>query len=210
MKRIITGMLLLLLCLALSACETHAPFEDVPDPIATITMEDGRVMRFKLDVQAAPNTVANFVELAQQHYYDGCEFIRIIPGALIQTGAKGNDLRDRADYTIQGEFPANRIENPLTHSRGAIVMCRTEDDYDSASTQFFILQGNFPEYDGRYAPFGMALDEETLETIDYIADVVTDVSYKPVSRIDKIRSVTVDTKDYVYTAAKIEDSKKDK
>jgi len=196
-------LLILALCLALSGCAAQNPLEGIPNPTATIRLSDGRSMRFELFLQDAPNTVANFVYLAQRGYYDGLEFFRVVPGVLAQSGDRRNDGTGHAEHTIQGEFAANGIENEVKHIRGTISMCRHSDDMDSASSQFFILGGSFPEYDGNYAAFGRATDAESLIVVDAITNTAVDSSYAPVGNMPRITGVEIETYGYRYTPAKI-------
>ena len=200
MKKAAIILLLLALIVVLSGCGEEDPFPGVKNPIATITLSNGDTMRFELFVQEAPNTVANFVELAQSGFYNGLIFHRVMPGALIQTGCKNGDGTGMAGHVIQGEFAANGIENNISHTRGVISMSR-QTDYDTASSQFFIMQGDYPEYDGQYAAFGRAMDEATLAAIDKVASVAVDVYYKPIGSMTKITSITIDTHGKGYTAA---------
>lgn len=197
------ALLLALACL-LGGCggEEH-PFAGVPNPVATIELTDGRSMRFELFLADAPNTVANFVELANSGFYDGLKFFRILPGALIQSGDPRNSGTGNAGYTIQGEFSANGIENGVAHTRGTISMCR-QSGYDTASSQFFIMQGNYPEYNGQYAAFGRAMDAQSLQVIDEIASAPVDSDFHPVGAAPKIASVRVETQGYRYESAKLE------
>lgn len=195
--------LMLLLAGALSGCAGDAPFQDIPNPVATIELSNGGEMRFELFVQDAPNTVANFVELANSGFYDGLRFFRIVPGVLVQTGDPNNSGTGNAGYTIQGEFSENGIENGVAHTRGTISMAR-QSGLDTASCQFFIMQGNYPEYNGHYAAFGRATDAQSLEALDSIASSVVDSDYHPVGNAPSIVRVRVDTQGYKYEAAKIE------
>lgn len=198
MKRAVLILIAVALLLALSACKTEDPLAGAPNPIATITMDDGSEMRFELYYSAAPNTVGNFIALANQGFYDGLEFFRVVPGVLIQSGDPNNDGTGGTDYTIRGEFADNGFgkDNP-SHMRGTISMARREGDVNSASSQFFIMQGNYPEYDGHYASFGRALDEDTLSAIDSIASQGVDARYVPLKR-RTIRYIRVNTHDYEY------------
>lgn len=198
MRRAFLMLIAAALLLALSACKTEDPLAAAPNPIATITMDDGSEMRFELYYSAAPNTVGNFIALANQGFYDGLEFFRVVPGVLIQSGDPNNDGTGGTDYTIRGEFADNGFgkDNP-SHMRGTISMARREGDVNSASSQFFIMQGNYPEYDGHYASFGRALDEETLSAIDSIALQAVDARYVPLKR-RTIRYIRVNTHDYEY------------
>ena len=199
MKRAAIILLLLALGLTLSGCGNKDPFPGVKNPIATITLSNDTTMRFELFVQEAPNTVANFIELAQSGFYNGLTFHRVMPGALIQTGCKNGDGTGMAGHVIQGEFAANGIENNISHTRGVISMSR-QTDYDTASSQFFIMQGDYTEYDGNYAAFGRAMDDQTLAAIDKVASVAVDSRYKPIGGMVKIESIHIETHKKGYTA----------
>ena len=197
------ALLLALACLLGGCGGEERPFAGVPNPVAAIELTDGRSMRFELFLADAPNTVANFVELANSGFYDGLKFFRILPGALIQSGDPRNSGTGNAGYTIQGEFSANGIENGVAHTRGTISMCR-QSGYDTASSQFFIMQGNYPEYNGQYAAFGRAMDAQSLQVIDEIASAPVDSDFHPVGAAPKISSVRVETQGYRYESAKLE------
>lgn len=197
MKRMLCAMLLLALCFGLCSCGKNDPYADMPNPIATITMNDGSVLRFELQYAAAPNTVCNFVQLANSGFYDGLKFFRVVPGVLIQSGDPNNDGTGDAGYTIAAELS----NDGLSHNRGVISMAR-KSDLNSASSQFFIMQGNYPEYDGSYVAFGTALDEETLTAIDAIATQPVDGYYCPL-REQVIQSVRVNTHGYELPEAKV-------
>lgn len=197
MKRILAAVIAAMMLFLLTGCKQENPYADVPNPVATITLEDGREMHFELYVQKAPNTVANFVSLSNSGYYDGMPFFRVLPGCLIQTGDARGDGTGTPGYSIAGEFAENGFAgNDISHVRGTISMARLEE-YDSAGSQFFIMQGSYPEYDGKYAAFGRYTDQETLNVLDSITNVHVDVHQHPleVVYIDKIR---VDTKGYDY------------
>ena len=202
MKKILCTLLALVMCLALTSCkEKTDPYEGVPLPVATITMEDGDVMRAELYVGEAPNTVGNFIELANSGFYDGMEFYRIIAGCLIQTGDPIGDGTGGPGYTIDGEFPDNGVENDVKHARGTLSMARLEDDKNSAGSQFFILQSGFTEYDGKYAAFGRLTDEASLKVLDGIAASAADGDYRPLVP-QKIKTIRVDTQGYVFPVVK--------
>ena len=200
MKRFLSLILLLALCLPLTGCrKKEDPYANAPNPIATITMTDGREMHFELHRTVAPNTVANFITLANSGFYDGLEFFRVIPGVLIQSGDPLNNGTGTADWLIRGEFSANGFQNDLSHNRGVLSMARQESSNNSASSQFFIMQGNYPEYDGRFAAFGTAMDEETLTNLDSIASQPVDGYYVPLKR-QTVSTVRVNTHGYEYEA----------
>jgi len=197
MKRLLMLIMILALIFSLAGCRKEEVIpEPDPDPIATITMRSGEQMRFVLKPQHAPNTVANFVTLANKGFYDGQEFFRVVPGVLIQGGDPNNDGTGDPGYAIVGEFAQNEIENNLSHMRGTISMAR-QKDYNSAGSQFFILQGSYPEYDGQYAAFGVIADEASLAVLDKIAAEPIDGNYLPLYR-QVISSIRVDTFDVEY------------
>lgn len=136
-----------------------------------IEMENGKKIRLELDPTAAPLTVANFVKLVREGFYDGLTFHRVIPGFMIQGGdPKGNGTGGAKDR-IKGEFRQNGVDNPLRHVRGVISMARAYDP-DSASSQFFIMHADAPHLDGSYAAFGHVA--EGMDAVDEIAAVPTD------------------------------------
>ena len=201
MKRLLTALLALILLLSLAGCgrEETDPYEGVPDPVATITLSDGSVMRAELYPRQAPNTVGNFIALANSGFYDGLEIFRVVTRAFIQTGDPLNNGTGGPGYAIRGEFAENGYEgNTLSHTRGVLSMCRTED-FDSAGSQFFIMQGSYPaDYDGKYAAFGKLMDDESLAVLDAVAGVVVDASYRPMV-LTKIDTIRVDTHGYTFS-----------
>jgi len=203
-------LVLCALTLLLTGCQPSDPYKDVPNPIATITMDDGSAMRFELMLNIAPNTVASFTNLANSGFYDGLEFFRVVPGVLVQSGCPYNNGTGHGEYAIKGEFSANGFDNPLSHNRGVISMSRLED-YNSASSQFFILQGNYPEYNGQFAAFGVAMDADTLSVLDSIASQPVDSYYVPLRR-QKIATIRVNTHgaELKYAYIPIEEKEKDK
>ena len=125
---------------------------------AQIEVEGYGTITVELDESAAPETVENFVALAREGFYDGLTFHRIIDGFMIQGGDPNGDGTGGSETAITGEFSDNGVENPLSHTRGAISMARSEGDYNSASSQFFIVQEDSTELDGSYAVFGYVTD----------------------------------------------------
>lgn len=123
------------------------------DYTAEIAVKDYGTITVELDGDAAPETVKNFVSLAESGFYDGLTFHRIIDGFMIQGGDPNGDGTGGFEETIPGEFSANGFDNSLSHTRGTISMARSQD-YDSASSQFFIMQEDTPSLDGQYAAFG--------------------------------------------------------
>ena len=146
------------------------------NPIVTITMEDGRVMRGELYPEKAPNTVNNFISLANKGFYDGLTFHRVIPGFMIQGGCPEGTGMGGPGYGIKGEFAANGVENPIRHTRGVISMARSQMP-NSAGSQFFIMHADAPHLDGSYAAFGHVV--EGMDVVDEIASVATDFRDKP-------------------------------
>ena len=183
----------------LRLAEPKVPVEETPNPVATITMSDGSRMRFTLYPDQAPNTVANFIKLSNRGFYDGQQFFRIVAGVFIQGGDPKNNGTGDPGYAIKGEFADNGFErNTISHMRGTISMSRPSG-YDTAGSQFFIMQGSYPEYDGRYAAFGSidAGDEQSLATLDAIASQPTDSTYLPLTR-QVISTIRVETFDVEY------------
>ena len=169
------------------------------DPVATITMEDGGVITVELYPDVAPNTVANFITLANQGFYDGLIFHRVIKGFMIQGGDPNGTGRGGPGYAIKGEFSANGFENNLSHTRGVISMARSAS-FDSAGSQFFIMHADGTYLDTQYAAFGEVVDG--MDVVDAIATTQTGASDRPVNE-QKIKTIRVDTKGVDYTVEKI-------
>ncbi len=159
------------------------------NPIVTIEMESGNVIRVELYPEVAPNTVNNFISLVNQGFYDGTIFHRVIPGFMIQGGDPTGTGMGGPDYSIKGEFAANGVKNNLKHARGVISMARAMSP-NSAGSQFFIMVEDAPHLDGQYAAFGKVL--EGMEEADRIVSVRTNYSDKPL-RDERMKKVTVDT-----------------
>ena len=190
---------LLLAAVTLTGCgKRKNPYEDIEqNPIATITLTDGSEMRFELYPQQAPNTVANFIELANGKKYDNLQIYRVVSNVLIQSGDPANDGTGDPGYYIKGEFAENGFKgNTLSHMRGTISMAR-KSDYDTGGSQFFIMEGSYPEYDGYYAAFGRILDEQSLQVLDDIGSRPVDGSYVPLDKI-VIQRIRVETFDVDY------------
>ena len=179
--------------------DISAMYRQDNDPIATIKLSDGSRIVLRLYPAAAPNTVANFVELANSGFYDGLTFHRVISGFMIQGGDPNGDGTGGPGYSIKGEFSANGVENYLSHDRGVISMARS-NDYDSAGSQFFIMHADADYLDGQYAAFGEVI--EGIEAVDSIAAVATDEKNKPLEDV-VIESITVETNGVEYAAEKI-------
>lgn len=134
-----------------------------------IDVQNYGTIKVELQADEAPITVTNFINLAKDDFYDGLTFHRIIDGFMIQGGDPNGDGTGGSDETIKGEFSANGVDNPLKHTRGAISMARSSD-YDSASSQFFIVHQTTESLDGQYAVFGYVY--EGMEVVDQIATTV--------------------------------------
>ena len=159
------------------------------NPIVTITMKDGGVIKVELYPDKAPNTVNNFISLANHNFYDGLIFHRVISGFMIQGGDPEGTGMGGPGYSIKGEFSQNRFNNDLKHERGVISMARSMMP-DSAGSQFFIMHQDAPHLDGAYAAFGKVI--EGMDVVDRIADTATDYSDRP--REDQVmETVTVET-----------------
>ena len=146
------------------------------NPIITIQMKDGGVMKAELYPEIAPITVKNFIDLAAKGFYNGLIFHRVIPGFMIQGGDPQGTGVGGPGYCIKGEFSANGFRNDLKHTRGVLSMARAMDP-DSAGSQFFIMHEDYPSLDGQYAAFGKLI--EGIEVVDKIASVRTDYMDKP-------------------------------
>ena len=150
--------------------ENSSQTDNSDDTKVQITVKEYGTIEVALDEEAAPLTVENFLKLTEEGFYDGLTFHRIIDGFMIQGGdPKGNGTGGSAE-TIKGEFSENGVENPLSHTRGAISMARSQD-YDSASSQFFIVQEDSTYLDGQYAAFGYVT--EGMDVVDKICEDVS-------------------------------------
>ena len=159
------------------------------NPIVTIEMEDGGVIRAELCPDVAPNSVNNFISLVQKGFYDGLIFHRVIPGFMIQGGCPNGTGMGGPGYSIKGEFAQNGFANDLVHDRGVLSMARAMDP-DSAGSQFFIMVEKAPHLDGQYAAFGRVI--EGMEVADAIVSVRTDWNDRP-RQEQRMKKVTVDT-----------------
>ena len=158
------------------------------NPVVTITMTNGDVMKAELYPEIAPNTVNNFISLVQKGFYDGLIFHRVISGFMIQGGDPQGTGMGGPGYSIKGEFAMNGVRNDLKHTRGVLSMARSMMP-NSAGAQFFIMHANAPHLDGQYAAFGKVV--EGLDVVDKIASVRTGWQDKPVEE-QKIQSMTVE------------------
>lgn len=175
----------------------QASLESDNNPIATITMQDGGRIQLELYPDVAPNTVSNFISLAQQGFYDGLTFHRVVPNFIIQGGDPQGDGTGGPGYTIKGEFAANGFSNNLSHTKGVISMARTADNPNSAGSQFFIMVGDAPYLDGQYAAFGQVISGQ--EVADRISRVPNDGSQMSLAlEPPQIQSIIVETFDVTY------------
>ena len=165
------------------------------NPIITITLDNGDVMKAELYPEIAPNTVKNFISLVKKGFYDGLSFHRVIPGFMIQGGCPVGNGTGGPGYSIKGEFSQNGFENNLVHEEGVLSMARAMHP-DSAGSQFFIMHKNSPHLDGAYAAFGKVI--EGLENVDKIANTPTDFRDCPIDAVT-IKSMTVDTQGEDYS-----------
>ena len=159
------------------------------NPIVTIQMKNGGVIKAELYPEIAPNTVNNFISLIDKGFYDGVIFHRVIPGFMIQGGDPDGNGMGGPGYSIKGEFSRNGFKNELKHKRGVLSMARTMDP-DSAGSQFFIMVQDSPHLDDQYASFGKVI--EGIETADEIVNAKRDWNDKPYE--DQVmEKVTVET-----------------
>ncbi|MCR5585874.1 MAG: peptidylprolyl isomerase [Lachnospiraceae bacterium] len=168
------------------------------NPIVTIKMENGDLIKVELYPEIAPNTVNNFISLVNKGFYNGLIFHRVIPGFMIQGGCPDGTGMGGPGYSIKGEFAQNGFKNDLKHTRGVISMARAMHP-DSAGSQFFIMHADAPHLDGGYAAFGKVT--EGLEAVDRIASVDTDWSDHP-TLTQRMETVTVETFGVTYDEPK--------
>ena len=175
MKKLFKFGMVMLLVISLVGCGSDDSSSDKNDDLlsgnhhAVIDVKDYGVIKVELNADEAPITVTNFVKLAKDGFYDGLTFHRIINGFMIQGGDPEGNGTGGSDETIKGEFSANGVDNVLKHTRGAISMARSQD-YDSASSQFFIMHETNDSLDGQYAVFGYVY--EGMDVVDKIATSV--------------------------------------
>lgn len=159
------------------------------NPVVTIIMENGDVMKAELYPEVVPNTVNNFISLVKKGYYDGLIFHRVIRGFMIQGGCPQGTGMGGPGYSIKGEFSQNGFKNDLKHTEGVLSMARSMMP-NSAGSQFFIMHKDAPHLDGAYAAFGKVT--EGMDVVNKIAEERTDYSDRPL-KTQKIKSMTVDT-----------------
>ena len=159
------------------------------NPIVTITMENGDVIKAELYPEIAPNTVNNFISLINHNFYDGVCFHRVIKGFMLQGGDPDGNGTGGPGYEIKGEFTHNGFKNDLKHTEGVLSMARAMHP-NSGGSQFFIMHKNSPHLDGAYAAFGKIT--EGMDIVNKIAETDTDYSDRPLDE-QKMKKVTVDT-----------------
>lgn len=203
-KATAVSLMLAMLLIVMSGCgrpannayQTPVPaVPEGPDPVATIEMQDGQKIVIELYPNIAPNTVYNFISLANKGFYDGLIFHRVIPGFMIQGGDPNGNGSGGPGYAIKGEFTSNGHKNHLKHTRGVISMARQDKDLDSAGSQFFIMLADADYLDNSYATFGKVT--EGMDVVDGIAAQQIGERDKPVT--DQVmKKVTVDTHGIKY------------
>ena len=164
------------------------------NPVVTIEMNNGDVIKAELYPDTVPNTVKNFMSLIQKGFYDGLTFHRVIPGFMIQGGDPEGSGMGGPGYKIKGEFSANGFANDLRHTRGVLSMARSQNP-DSAGSQFFIMVADSPHLDGQYASFGKVF--EGMEAVDKIVNTKRNFLDMPESE-QTMKAVTVDSKGVEY------------
>lgn len=164
------------------------------NPIVTITMENGDIMKLELYPEIAPVSVHNFISLINKNFYDGLIFHRVIKGFMLQGGCPDGTGMGGPGYSIKGEFSQNGFENNLKHTEGVLSMARSMHP-DSAGSQFFIMHKNSPHLDGGYAAFGKIT--EGMDIVNKIAETATDYNDRPLEP-QIIKTMVVDTFGEVY------------
>ncbi len=159
------------------------------NPVVTITMENGDVIKAELYPDIAPISVNNFISLIQKNFYDGLIFHRVINGFMIQGGDPDGNGTGGPGYSIKGEFSQNGVKNELKHTEGVLSMARSMAP-NSAGSQFFIMHKNSPHLDGSYAAFGKVT--EGMENVNKIAETNTDYADRPLTE-QRIKTMTVET-----------------
>ena len=168
------------------------------NPTFKITMENGSVIEGELYPEIAPQSVYNFIDLANHNFYDGLIFHRVIPGFMIQGGCPDGTGMGGPGYCIKGEFFYNGVKNELKHKRGVLSMARAQSP-NSAGSQFFVMHADARHLDGQYAAFGKVT--AGLEVVDAIAGVKTNANDRPLED-QVIASITVDTHGETYPEPK--------
>ncbi|NMA60631.1 MAG: peptidylprolyl isomerase [Firmicutes bacterium] len=188
---ILSKIVILIVSLVVLSCGSGVAFAEGQSPNPVVTMDLGELgtMEIELYPAVAPNTVANFISLVQQGYYDGVIFHRVIPGFMIQGGDPTGTGTGGPGYSIKGEFAQNGFRNDLKHGRGVISMARTSIP-DSAGSQFFIMVERAPHLDGAYAAFGQVI--KGIEVADKIVNAERNRADRPLQDQTMVK-VTVET-----------------
>ncbi len=199
-KYLLVGLMLTMVFLA--GCQKTVKTEEASAAVAkgnlptvTMTVKGFGDIVLELDPSAAPNTVKNFLALANDGFYDGLTFHRVISGFMIQGGDPDGNGTGGPGYSIKGEFKSNGVDNPIKHVPGVISMARSEDK-DTAGSQFFIVQGDADYLDGEYAAFGKVISG--MEVVNQIAAVATDGLDKPEEDV-VIEKVVIDAKGFDFS-----------
>ncbi len=193
MKKVVSLLLLIICVFTLFSCSDKKLVPEYDYYEIEIIIEEYGTITALLEAKYAPITVANFVDLVESGFYNGIEFHRIIAGFMMQGGDPDGDGIGGSDRKIKGEFAANGVKNDMSHTRGTLSMARTENDNNSASSQFFIMHEDDTRLDGQYAAFGRVT--KGIEVVDDICNnaVVIDLNgtvhrdYRP--KIKEIRII---------------------
>ena len=195
-KKLVLGATLSIALLSLVGCSATNNKSQGELPTATISIKDFGDVEVELYPEIAPNTVNNFISLANDGFYDGTTSHRVIKDFMIQGGDPEGTGMGGPGYSIKGEFSSNGFENNLAHTEGVLSMARSFMP-DSAGSQFFIMTGTSPHLDGEYAAFGKVTDG--MDIVHEIENTETDDSDRPINTVT-IESVKVDTKGVKYDA----------
>lgn len=191
-KSLLASIGIAVICLLMALMVKYMDaYQETNVSYADIEIADYGTITVALNGTAAPETVENFISLAESDFYDGLTFHRIIEGFMMQGGDPNGNGTGGSGKTITGEFSANGSDNQLSHTRGAVSMARSED-YDSASSQFFIVQQDSTDLDGKYAVFGYVT--EGLDVVDAICADAEPIDNNGLIAADKqpvITSITI-------------------
>ena len=195
MKRNIFSLILVIIIITITGCGGRGgALKMGQNPIVTIEMENGDIIKAELYPQIAPNTVNNFISLINKGFYNGVIFHRVIPGFMIQGGDPNGPGMGGPGYGIKGEFTSNGFTNDLKHTKGVLSMARSQSK-DSGGSQFFLMVADAPHLDGQYAGFGKVI--EGIENTDKIVSTKTGPQDRPIAE-QKMKKVTVETFGVTY------------
>jgi len=195
MKRNIFSLILVIIIITITGCGGRGgALKMGQNPIVTIEMENGDIIKAELYPQIAPNTVNNFISLINKGFYNGVIFHRVIPGFMIQGGDPNGTGMGGPGYGIKGEFTSNGFTNDLKHTKGVLSMARSQSK-DSGGSQFFLMVADAPHLDGQYAGFGKVI--EGIENADKIVSTKTGPQDRPIAE-QKMKKVTVETFGVTY------------